>query len=278
VAAAVEAMRALRNADLLEGGQILFTAHDQHEGPWGDARQLYALIDEGFVGDGALIPEYLCDRMPIVGRGLAILDIRVWRDGEPVHEVFRPPGTPDVIAAGCELVRRFERLSTEMAKDPHAIAGPGSVFCGQFNAGEIFNQSPTECRILGTRRWLAHESTEAVAEQYRGILRDVARQTGTRVGGDFLLQRDAFEIRADDPLVGCFQSAYQGVVGRSLPLGAKPFVDDGNALVARAQIPAITHGPDARGAHTLHESVPIAELVRVAEVYALTAVKFCTGG
>ena len=45
--------------------------------------------------------------------------------------------------------------------------------------------------------------------------------------------------------------------------------------MARAGIPAITHGPHATGAHTLQEQVPVAELVRVALVYALTAVSFC---
>jgi len=35
-AAAVEAMRALRETNLLPAGNILLTAHDLHESPWGD--------------------------------------------------------------------------------------------------------------------------------------------------------------------------------------------------------------------------------------------------
>lgn len=275
LAAAVEAVRALRDANALQTGSVLLTAHDHHEGPWGDCRQLYAMIEQGIVGDGVLIPEYLCDRLPIVGRGLAILEIRVHRDGEPVHEVFRPPDTPDVIAAGCELVRRLKQLNAELADKPHPIAGPGSVFIGKFTAGEIFNQSPTECRIEGTRRWLAHEPTSQVAEQYQRILADIAGQTGTKIDSDFVVRRDAFEIDAASPLVAAFQSSYESVADRKLPIGAKPFVDDGNAFVARARIPAITHGPDAKGAHTLNERVPVSELVRVAKTYALTALAFC---
>ena len=89
------------------------------------------------------------------------------------------------------------------------------------------------------------------------------------------LARDAFEISPQDPLVMGFQSAYRQVTETVLPIGAKPFVDDGNCFVARAGIPAITHGPDARGAHTVDEVVPIAELLRVARVYAVTAMAFC---
>ena len=164
----------------------------------------------------------------------------------------------------------------EFAKHPHPIAGPGTAFIGKFSAGEIFNQSPTECRIEGTRRWLATEPTSEVGEQYRRVLREVAAETRTKIDSEFLVRRDAFEINADDPFVAAFQSAYSAVAGKPLPIGAKPFVDDGNAFVARAKIPAITHGPDAKGAHTLNERVPVAELVRVAQTYALTALAFCT--
>ena len=79
----------------------------------------------------------------------------------------------------------------------------------------------------------------------------------------------------DEPLVAAFQSAHRIVAGAPLPLGPKPFVDDGNTLCAHAGIPALTHGPAATGAHTLDERVPLAELVRVARTYALTALAYC---
>src|SRR5438132_3026720 len=53
-AAAVEALLALRDADALQTGAILLTAHDLHETPWGDGRQLNALIGAGYVGDAVL--------------------------------------------------------------------------------------------------------------------------------------------------------------------------------------------------------------------------------
>ncbi len=275
IAAAIEAMRAIRDTGLLSGGGILFAAHDLHEGPWGDCRQLYALIDEGIVGDGVLLPEYLCDRLAVVGRGLAILEIRVDRDGEPVHEVWRPPGQPDVIAAACEVVTRLKALDRDLARRPHPLAGPASAFVGQIRGGEIYNQSPTECWIYGTRRWLPGESVAEIGRQYQAMLSEVAEATGTRVSSDFVMRRDAFEMDPATPLVEAFQASHQAISGARLPLGAKPFVDDGNAFAARAGIPAITHGPLARGAHTLDERVSVDELVRVAELYALTALTFC---
>src|SRR5262249_54892362 len=78
-AAAVEALRVLRDSGALTAGSVLLTAHDLHEAPWGDGRQLEALIREGYVGDAVLIPEYLNAVIPVVGRGLATWKILVRR-------------------------------------------------------------------------------------------------------------------------------------------------------------------------------------------------------
>ena len=56
---------------------------------------------------------------------------------------------------------------------------------------------------------------------------------------------------------------------------SKPFCDDANSFWSLAKIPAITHGPSAGGAHTLEEWVSIDDLVRVAQVYVLTALGYC---
>jgi acetylornithine deacetylase/succinyl-diaminopimelate desuccinylase-like protein len=275
IAAMCEAMRALRDADALPGGRILVTAHDLHESPWGDGSQVDGLIDAGYLGDGVLLPEYLCDRLPVVGRGLAILEARITRDGQPVHEVLGGIELPSVIRAGAELVRRLSDLDLALQRQTHALAGRASCFVGQVHSGEIFNQSPVEFRLSGTRRWLPGTPIADLRHEYQSLLADVSRQTGTHAEGQFLVARDAFELNEGDPLVSAFQAAHEAVGGRRLPRGAKPFVDDGNTFVARGRVPAITHGPDAKGAHTLHEAVPVAELVRVAQVYALTAVQYC---
>lgn len=275
LAAAVEGLRALRDSGVLKAGGILLTAHDHHEGPWGDSRQLHALIAVGCVGDGVLIPEYLADRLPIAGRGQAVLEIAVRREGERVHEVFRPAGQPDVIAAGAEVVRRLHALDAQLSKTVYPYIGPETVFVGQIHSGEIYNQSPTECRISGSRRWAPGHSIPEVHDEFLTLIQEVAAETGTTIDAEFLVMRDGFRIAEDDPLVEALQTAHEAVTTRKLPLGAKPFVDDGNSFVARGGVPAFSHGPAAAGAHTTNERVAVDELVRVAEVYALTAVAFC---
>ena len=276
IAAFVEALRVLRETDALQAGGILLTAHDHHEGPWGDKRQVKALIREGYCGDGVLLPEYLADQLPLAGRGQAVFQIRIQRDGVPVHEVLRPEGQPDVLTTGAELVVGFRALATRLKENVVVHAGHDSIFVGHFTCGEIYNQSPVECFIEGTRRWATPGTKEGAREEFEGMLEDMARESGTRIEADYEVQGDAYSIDPGDPLVEALQQAHQAVTSERLPVGGKPFVDDGNWFVPLGGIPSVTHGPAATGAHSVYEKVAVAELVRVAKVYALTAVNFCS--
>ena len=275
VAAMVEAARALRDTDLLPGGEILITATDMHEAPWGQGEQIRGLVRAGYVGDGVLIPEYLYDRLPVIGRGMALLDVHIRREGEPVHEVLGGIEQPNVISAGAELVRRFEELDGQLAANAHPLGGRDSLFVGTVQAGEIFNQSPIDFHLQGTRRWLSGSDRDAVEKQFRDVLQTVAQRQGIAVDGDFMFVAGPFQIDPSHPLVQAFQSAYQAATGTSLPLGGKPLLDDGNNIIRVSDAVPITHGPNGLGAHTVDEEVAVDELLRVALVYALTALCFC---
>ena len=277
IAAFVEALRVLRETGALKAGSVLLTAHDHHEGPWGDRRQVQALIREGFVGDGVLLPEYLADPLPVAARGMAIFEIRIQREGEPVHEVLRPAGLPDVLTAGVLVAQRLQELHAALGQTTHPIAGQDSVFIGQFQCGEIFNQAAVLCTIKGTRRWVTPNAAAKVEAEFAALLAEVAGETGTSIEYDFEVQGEAYAVDESDPLLAAFQAAHKAVTGRQLALGRKPFVDDGNTFAALAGITPLSHGPAATGAHTLNEEVSLTDLVRVAEVYALTAVGYCGG-
>jgi acetylornithine deacetylase/succinyl-diaminopimelate desuccinylase-like protein len=274
IAAAVEAVRALRDSGMLEAGSVLLTAHDLHEAPWGDGRQLDGMIRDGHLGDAVLIPEPLRDVLPIAGRGNATWRLEIRRGGPPVHEVMRPPGEPGVIAAAAELVARLGRLDDELRAHPHPICGPASVFIGQVHSGEIYNQYPRSAWLEGTRRWLPGTDHAAVERDFRDRIGRLAAETRTAVDLRWMLIRDAFALDPADPLVIAFQGCYETISGAPLPAGPKPFVDDGNSFSALAGIPAITHGPRAGGQHTVEEWVEIDDLVRVAMLYAATAIRY----
>jgi succinyl-diaminopimelate desuccinylase len=275
VAAAVEAVRVLRDSGALTAGRVLLTAHDLHEAPWGRGQQLDRMIADGIVGDAVLLPEPLTDRLPLVGRGAATWKVAIRRKGAPVHEVMRPLDEPSVIATGAELVARLGQLQQSLSTLTDPLAGSESVFIGQVHSGEIFNQYPQECRVEGTRRWLPGTPRAGVEQEFRQLLAELARRTGTTIDLEWVFIRDAFKLDESDPLVGAFQQAHQAVRGQPLATGPKPFCDDGNSFYALRRLPAITHGPRAGGQHTLNEWVEIDDLCRIAHLYALTATLFC---
>ncbi|WP_074306385.1 M20 family metallopeptidase [Singulisphaera sp. GP187] len=275
VAAAIEAVRAIRDAGALSAGSILLTAHDLHEAPWGDGRQLDQLIRDGYVGDAVLIPEPMHEPLAVIGRGSATWKVSIRRDGPPVHEVRRPVDQPSVIAAGAALVAQLKTLNDRLSQPADPLCGSASVFIGQFHAGEIYNQFPQDCWLQGTRRWLPGTDCRAVESEFRALLAELARQTQTEIDCDWFLIRDAFRLDQADPFVTAFQSVYRERTGAPLTIGGKMFVDDGNSFWTLAQVPAITHGARSGGAHTIDEWVSIDDLVRVAEVYALTAAAYC---
>jgi len=274
-AAAVEAARAVRDSGLLKKGGILLSAHEMHEKPWGTGAQVDELIKAGVKGDAVMLPEYFCSAVPVIGRGMTIVDVTITRDGEPMHEMMGGREQPNVIFAGAKLLERFAELDQELTEITHPLAGRESIFFGLVQSGEIYNQSPTKFELKGTRRWLPITTYEFVQQQVLEIAAEVAGATKTHIDVEFQIARDAYEIDESEDIVTAFQSANESATGSKLPIGAKPFVDDGNSFVRLGGIPAVTHGPDAKGAHTVNEEVPIAELERMANVYALTALAFC---
>lgn len=276
VAAAVEALRALRETGLLSAGAVLLTAHDHHEGPWGDRRQVRALIEAGVVGDAVLLPEYMATTLPLAGRGMVIFEVRLKRGGEAMHEVVRPPDLPDVLGAGAALVQRLQGLHTDTLvhnTSPHV--GSDSLFIGSVHCGEMYNQAATECVLSGTRRWVTPNAGPSVLAELDALFAEVAEAYGVQVERSFEVQGEAYAVDETAVVVQALQNAHAAISGEALPIGGKPFVDDGNTFAGLAGIPALTHGPQAKGAHTLHEEVALTELVRVAQVYALAAVTYC---
>jgi len=274
IATAVEALRAARASGLLKKGSILLCAHDLHEAPWGMSQQLDSLIRAGRHGDAVLLPEPLTNHLPIAGRGSATWKATIRRQGPAIHEVMRPASEPSVIAAGAELVQRLGQLGERLKGQVDPVAGTASVFIGQMHSGEIFNQYPKECWLEGTRRWLKVEERAAVKEEFLAILAELGRDRGVAVDCEWKHIRDPFQLDVKDGFVESFQTCYAQMQGKPLPTGAKMFVDDGNAFWGLAGVPAITHGPRSGGQHTVNEWIDIDDMVRVATLYATTAISY----
>ena len=270
----------MRDSETLPGGSILLTAHDLHETPWGDGRQLNQLIADGCVGDAVLLPEYLNHCIPTVGRGALTWKLFARRPGPPVHEVMRPKDTKRSSAAGAKLALRLGQLDQEFSKKSDPQAGPESVFIGQIHSGEIFNQYPHECRLEGTCRWLPGTQRQDVERKFQAVVDEVARgdRHDDRVRRSFPHPRFSSRPDAEQPAgAGLSAGLRRKMSGKKMPCSAKPFCDDGNSFLVASQSPDNHPWPRMRrrALHTLEEWVSIDDLVRVAQVYVLTALNYC---
>ena len=160
-----------------------------------------------------MLPEYFADKLPLAGRRMAIFEVHIRRDGEPVHEVLRPAGLPSVLNAGADLVAKLRDLDDTLVSTELAGIGRDSVFVGQIQSGEIYNQAPVDCLVRGTRRWVTPGTADEVERGFRATLDHHAEATGTQIDLDYSLQGDAFRIDEGETAVAAFQTAHAALTG-----------------------------------------------------------------
>ena len=280
VAAAVEAVRALRDAGGLVAGSVLLTAHDLHEAPWGDGRQLDRMIREGIHGDAVLLPEPIRDVLPIAGRGRRHLESR------------RPP----------TLDRRSTRSCVRTMSPACWPPAPfwSNDWCGSTaiwpahptrSVARPACSSASSTAVRSTTSILNRPGSKGPAAGYQGPIPGPSNATSVRGSPIWPLTRGQPSIANGCLSVTLLRSIrpthwwprfsvaiWRPQAAQPLPIGPKPFVDDGNSFYANAGVPSITHGPRAGGQHTVSEWVEIDDLVRVAWLYAAVAAEYCQMG
>jgi acetylornithine deacetylase/succinyl-diaminopimelate desuccinylase-like protein len=266
LAAAAEAVGVLHEAGEF-AGEIVIVAIGLHEAPGGRGEDLAHLLNErGFRADMAVVCELSGHDVAVAHMGQATVEITISRPGMPTHELKTPSGTPHPLMAAGRVLDAIARRNDELAAVEHPWVGAETYFVGELHGGDFYNRFPTTCRIVGTRRWAPGSSLEGVEAEFRALLDGVAAETGCDIDLDLKLVRGAYEIDPEHELVRALQESYREVTGAELePVGIKVVAD--GALFAAAGIPTVYHGPVGSGAHADVEFMPVAELVRAAEVY-----------
>jgi acetylornithine deacetylase/succinyl-diaminopimelate desuccinylase-like protein len=269
LAAMAEAARVIAESGRRLKGDLLL-----HEAPDGHGEDLLDLVRRGIKGDAVIITEVASDTLPIVGLGQAAFDFTITRPGESSHELLTPPDTPHPILAAVRLVNLIQARHAELAKIPIPYVGPESFFVGIFQGGDFYNRWTNSCQVMGTRRYGPENSYANVLAELRAMAAQVEQETGARVALNLIPVRDGFRVAENEALVVALREAYREVTGRELPLVGSRMVGDAAIFTKEGRIPALYHGPGGTGAHADLESAPIAELVRAAKVYVLTALEY----
>ena len=271
LAAEIEAVKLLRAAGLPERGNVLITFHGLHEE--GRSAPLHRLIERGIHGDAVIIGELGSPAELVTsGRGLTFWDMEISRPGEPVHEQNAPADTVHPVRTARVLLDRLLDLADALAAG-RAEPG-GSLVIGQVNAGDYYNRVPNRALISGTRRHHADANLEQVRDQLVELAQAVARETGATIEPRIHSLIEAYEISPDERIARALRRANFDITGQAMASVPSRAVGNAADFVREAGIPAVYYGCNYATAHSDEETVALADLARVAGVFAMTTAYF----
>jgi acetylornithine deacetylase/succinyl-diaminopimelate desuccinylase-like protein len=242
----------------------------------GRSAPLHRLIERGIHGDAAIIGELGGPTELITSsRGLTFWDIDVSRPGDAVHEQNAPPDTVHPIRVGHTLLDRLYQLADDLAA---GRAQPrGSLFIGKASGGDYYNRVPIRFEVSGTRRHYADSELSAVRDQLTALCEDLARETGATIEPRIHSLTEAYEISPDERVARALRRANADVTGMAMAPAQSRATGNAADFVREAGIPAVYYGCNYATAHSDVEQLDVADLSRVAAVYALTTAHFLDG-
>ncbi len=239
--------------------------------------------------DGAIVPEPSGFEIWVACRGSLLPTIGV--EGRAGHAGISPRhpddgGAVNAIEKMAILLEAIRRLREEWALRPrHPYLSPAECVPTVIAGGEWVVSYPGSCRLDCHIEYLPEQADEdgwgsAVEREFSDWIQRAAAADPWLAEHpptiDWLIGGvPPAEVAVDDPVVEAAVGATRAV-GRGGELGGLDNWHDGATLIVEAGIPAICLGPgDIRVAHTVRESVPVADLVACCQALAVSAMRFC---
>lgn len=265
LAGILEIVRLLKSSGSDFPGELLATVYGLHEAPAGQGEGLYNLVQDGVVGDAALVLESvhsLRDKAVIQGKGQSIWNVEIRRQGEVCHELSRTPQMDGLLDTAIAVQERLRGWARELAAsgDGGYLLGPPSLFIGQIHYGDFYNRAPTAYHIQGTRRWLPDRSFAQVQADLAEVVRSVPCTEGISIEISWNFVGEAYAIDPQEPIVRHFCAAYRQLTGRPMELAGATAVVDGARLVPWGKVPTVLCAYDNRCAHADREIVVLENL------------------
>ena len=174
------------------------------------------------------------------------------------------------------LLTEFERLEDGFRQEAaHPLCGREQINVGIVQAGDYPNRLPTPARVTGTWRWPPGRTADHVRSGLEAFCRQIRELSGLDARYDLEGTREPFETPSDHPVVEALRAAGSVVSGAPLDRIGMALVCDANLFANLAGVPTVCCGPAYETAHSDHERVSVAQLVRCAGMYALAAQRFC---
>ncbi|MCE5258387.1 MAG: M20/M25/M40 family metallo-hydrolase [Chloroflexi bacterium] len=276
IAAMVETARVLLENDVRLNGNLILATHSLHEAPVGHMQGLKALLARGDVFvDAALVTEGQCDALPIRGKGQALYECEITREGKALHEnEARPLGIPNPLDYAVKLAGRMLEYNAAWAQKPDPLLGPETFFLGQIHSGDFYNRVPAKAFMNGVHRYWPDKSWEDVERMFNQLIASVEKPAGLQIDTKLFGNGLGYEVNPDEQIVSALRSAYQTVVGEALQLVGALSVSDVNVIAREGGIPVVAHGTGSTTAHADVEWVNVSDIVRSTQVYLATVITY----
>ena len=269
VAAATFAALAVRKVAPKIRGKIVLVFNADEES--GQHTGIKAVLASGVYTDAAICCEPMSNKMLAVG-AKGIYRFELISKGTAGHTGY-PKGRINSVTKMAKLVLALETLRFQYRKSPIFSAPyvvPGTMVSG----GTAINVFPENCHALVDCRLSLGQPLERVRNEIAACLKKV-RLNDSQVHYEIrelgFVPAAFTEVRHS--FVQLSRKVISDVFGFSPSIGTLDGVTDGNFLMDHG-IPTVIYGPTGENIHAPNEFVSIASLLKTAESYALTAVRY----
>lgn len=282
LAASMIALRTLDRLDYTLGGDLLFTAVVDEEGPYGLGTD--QLIRDGVIDDCdmAIVPEpgpilsqdELSNPALILGaRGRFLYDIQV--RGQPGHAAT-PHGSINAVVDSGQLASAV----TELPVDTDPRLGSGSICPLLIQGGSETLSVPDRCRLLVDRHVVFNETIESVKTDLEELVSGMALSSSVEIGFREVPHPEAryrpYITDENHPLVEALRQSSQRITNKNPSEGYFASVGDFNYLGDRAGLPTVIIGPDGGNIHSAGEYVSTDDTVVTTQIIADAALNLLT--
>jgi putative selenium metabolism hydrolase len=244
---------------------------------WNDGIAPNALVEvEGLRPDFVVIGEPT--KMQVYRGHKGRVEMQVLARGKSAHAASNFLGD-NAIYKLLPVIDALSKLEPELGDDPFLGHGRITVTDMHVKTPSI-NAVPNEALIYIDRRITFGEEPQAVLEHVKRVVGDrkdiessiLVYDTPSYTGFVYPLDKiyPAWALPEDDPYVQAGVQAGKLLWGEPLPTGKWDFSTNGTYWCGKAGIPSIGYGPGNEiHAHTVLDQVPLDDVVRATEWYAL---------
>lgn len=226
-----------------------------------------------YSADAALVIEPSSLELTTAHRGFAWFELEL--TGLAAHGSQPELGVDAISHAGLVLTALRELRDRLDAIPAHPTLGHSGVRVSKISGGDDAATVAAHCTLTLERRMLPGETPDAIEDELRALLDDLAGRTSefhydlTR-----LVARAAFEAKPDWPIVRALASNARRVLGHPANTRGEPFWTDAG-LILEAGIPCVVFGADGEGLHADTEWADAQSVRALADILAGTITDFC---